>query len=291
MMGYYLRREAVRPGTNPLFILLRYCSFSRQMVYSFGSDFEMKPHNTALRWELCFVAAILLLSCASCAHAGPPFKTDDPQTVDFLHWEFYVASMQQFQVHETDATYPHFEVNYGVAPNVQLHVLAPLGYVRTTEGAHYGYAETEVGVKYRFIQESEDVPQIGVFPLLELPTGSADVETVPGKMQAYIPVWVQKSWGKFTTYAGGGYWFNPGAGQENYTFSGWEAQYDFSEVFTFGGEAYYQTADTQGSEASSGINLGGYINLDDNNHILFSVGRTISGEPTVTGYAGYQLTI
>jgi hypothetical protein len=28
---------------------------------------------------------------------------------------------------------------------------------------------------------------------------------------------------------GAGYWINPGSGNKNWVFAGWEAQYDFSE--------------------------------------------------------------
>jgi hypothetical protein len=223
--------------------------------------------------------------------AGPPFKTDDPQPVDFLHWEFYLASQQQFDRHATSATAPHFEVNYGIVPNVQLHLVAPLGYVHSEDGTHYGYSDTELGVKYRFIDESETAPQVGIFPLVELPTGNESKQLGSGNVQAYLPVWVQKSWGKFTTYAGGGVWFNPGATGKNWVFSGWEAQYDFSGSLTLGGEVYYQTAASEEANATGGVDLGGFINVSETHHILFSVGETFSGAATITGYLGYQLTI
>lgn len=244
-----------------------------------------------MRHLLYTLCVVLFISIVSVAFAGPPFKTDDPQPVDYRHWELYVASMQQFQRHETGASCPHFEVNYGVVSNVQLHLVAPLGYVHTVEGTHYGYSDTELGVKYRFVEETETVPQIGVFPLIELPTGNEDKQLGSGKVQAYVPAWVQKSWGKLTTYAGGGFWYNPGVGQKNWAFAGWEAQYDFSEVFTLGGEVFYQTADSEDSGSSGGFNFGGFINLNEKNHILFSLGHSISGGATITGYIGYQLTI
>ncbi len=234
---------------------------------------------------------ILLGLVALNAFAGPPFKTDDPQPVDFLHWEFYVASEQEYGRHETNATCPHFEINYGAAPNLQVHLVAPLGYVHAEDGTHYGYSDTELGLKYRFLEESDAAPQVGVFPMIEIPTGDQSRGLGSGKVQAYLPVWVQKSWGKFTTYAGGGYWYNPGPGQRNWLFTGWEAQYDFSEVVTLGGELYYQTADNEETTASAGFNVGGYINVTENHHILFSVGRDLARSASTTAYIGYQLTI
>lgn len=235
--------------------------------------------------------ALLFFLLAGKAIGGPPFLTDDPEPVDYRHWEFYLASLQQFDSHESDVTAPHFEMNYGAFPNIQLHLIAPLQYVHSVDGTHYGYSDTELGVKYRFVEETESVPQVGVFPLVELPTGNQNEELGTGKTQVYVPLWIQKSWGKFTTYAGGGLWYNPGAGEKNWTFEGWEFQYDFSELVTLGGELYHQTAASQDSPPSSGFNLGGYVNLNDNDHILFSAGRTLSGAASITGYLGFQVTI
>jgi hypothetical protein len=243
------------------------------------------------RAPVCCLYLVLPVFFAAEAFAGPPFKTDDPQPVDYLHWEFYIASAQQFERHATNATCPHFELNYGVVPNVQLHLVAPLGYVRGDDGTHYGYSDTEVGVKYRIVEETLTSPQIGIFPLVELPTGDQSKQLGSGKVEAFIPAWVQKSWGKLTTYAGAGFWYNPGVGQKNWLFSGWEAQYDFSEVVTLGGELRSQTADNQQSQSSGGFNFGGFINLTENDHILFSLGHSVSGATMITGYVGFQLTI
>ena len=223
--------------------------------------------------------------------AGPPFRTDDPEPVELTHWEFYVASMQQFQNQETAATCPHFEVNYGALPNLQVHLVVPFAYAHSIEGTHYGYSDTEIGVKFRFVDETVSTPQIGVFPLVELPTGNQNNQLGSGKVQAFLPAWVQKSWGKFTTYAGGGFWYNPGVGQENWGFSGWEGQYDVSEILTLGGELFFQSADSQDSQSGSSFNAGGFVNLSEHHHILFSLGHSISGDPSVTGYIGFQLTL
>ena len=137
--------------------------------------------------------SVLTVLFAAETFAGPPFKTDDPEPVDYLHWEFYIASQQQFKRLETNVTSPHFELNYGVLPEVQLHLLAPLGYVHTVDGTHYGYSDTELGVKYRFVEETEKAPQIGVFPLIELPTGNQNEQLGTGKAQVYVPLWVQKA--------------------------------------------------------------------------------------------------
>jgi hypothetical protein len=234
---------------------------------------------------------ILVIILTTKIWAGPPFDTDDPEPVDYLHWEFYLSSAMEFQHSESNLTLPHIEINYGVIKDVQLHFLAPMGYSHTLEGSKYGYSNTEFGVKYRFVSETNDLPQIGIFPLVEIPTGDRSKGFSNGQYQFYLPIWFQKSWGKLTSYCGTGYWFNPGQGNSNWLFAGWEIQYDFSEILTLGGEVYYHTPDTHDTKSRAGFNLGGFINPDETNHILFSAGSTSGNSKTITGYLGYQMTI
>src|SRR5206468_592860 len=113
------------------------------------------------------------------------------------HFELYVAGSAIHSHDGESATGPSVEFNYGAFPNTQLHVIAPFVYDHPLgEDVHYGYGDTELGVKYRFIQETDKVPQIGVFPLLELPTGNHRQGLGNGKAQVFLPVWAQKSWGE-----------------------------------------------------------------------------------------------
>jgi hypothetical protein len=143
-------------------------------------------------------------------YSGPPFGTDDPETVRFRHWEYYTSSINTYQAGVWAGTLPHLEFNYGLVPNVQVHLLLPLNYnYLPHQVVNIGYADTEVGVKFRFIQETDNSPQIVVFPVLEIPTVKNN-EFSNGKTKIFLPVWAQKSWGKFTSYGGAGYWINPG---------------------------------------------------------------------------------
>ncbi len=167
------------------------------------------------------ILAVVFFGGALAVLAGPPFLTDDPEPVDYQHWEFYIASMHTQTAGGWSGTAPHIEVNYGVITNVQLHLIAPLAYDAPTEGGtHFGYGDTELGVKFRFIQETEHRPQIGIFPLLEIPTGSESDGLGSGHVQAFLPLWLQKSFGDWTFYGGGGYGINPGAGNENWGYGG-----------------------------------------------------------------------
>lgn len=169
----------------------------------------------------------LLAIIATSARAGPPFRTDDPEPVEYRHSEIYVVWEGTSGHVAPDAdtgSLPQLEFNYGILPDVQLHVIAPFAYLSTAGGRTLrGYGDTEVGVKYRIVHEAKSLPQVGIFPLIELPTGDAARGLGSGHTQVFLPVWVQKSWGDWTSYGGAGWWRNPGAGQRNWTYLGWLA--------------------------------------------------------------------
>lgn len=235
--------------------------------------------------------AASLLGGALTAVAGPPFVTDDPEPVDYQHWEFYIASQHTETADGWSGTAPHFELNYGPVTNVQLHLIAPLAYSLPNEGAaHYGYGDTELGVKFRFMQETEKIPQVGVFPLLEVPTGDESKGLGSGQWGAFLPVWAQKSIGDFTIYGGGGYGINPGTGNRNWGFVGTVAQYQIRQNILLGGEIYHRTPTEAGGPSDTAFNIGTVIDFSEHQHLLFSAGRSIDGPTDFQCYIAWQFT-
>ena len=232
-----------------------------------------------------------LFLCSPEAWAGPPFLTDDPQTVDFQHWELYVASTDFKTIDGWVGDGPHVEINYGVVPNVQLHLIAPVAYNSPKIGTgHYGYGDTELGVKFRFVQEGKYTPMVGVFPLLEVPTGSVREGLGTGRVHSLLPVWLQKTWGPWTAYGGGGYGINPGVGLQNYGFVGGVLQCQVAKPVLIGAEVYHQTASQVGGRDETAFNIGTVVDLSEMHHLLFSAGRSINGPTDFQCYFAYQFT-
>lgn len=244
------------------------------------------------------VAAGLQALVASVAWAGPPYRTDDPEPVDYRHIEFYTFTAGTSVEGDTDGVGPAFEFNYGALPDVQLHVAASLAFNDPADGpSHFGYGDTELGIKYRFIHEDEKgaTPQIGIFPTIELPTGSERRGLGAGFTRLFLPVWIQKSFGNWTTYGGGGRWFNKhrATGDTDYWFLGWLLQRQVTKHLNLGGEIFHQTRDNVAGKASTGFNLGGVYDFNDHHHLLFSVGSDLqhpSENNRFSWYFGYQIT-
>jgi Putative MetA-pathway of phenol degradation len=233
------------------------------------------------------VAIVAMIGGSQAVMAGPPFMTDDPEPVELKHSEFYIFSTYDKTKDGKEATIPAFEYNYGPLPDTQLHIVVP--FVRSgpnDASSEYGLGDIEVGVKYRFLQETETSPQVGIFPMAELPTGDDKKGLGNGKTWWRLPVWVQKSWGDWKTYGGGGYVINNAAGQKSYPFAGWLLQNDINEKLTLGGEVFGRSKDTDDGKSTTLLNFGGLYKFTPDFNLLFSAGHSVSGENHTIAYLG-----
>lgn len=55
--------------------------------------------------------------------------------------------------------------------------------------ANYGIGDIKLGVKYRFVHETDTVPQIGTFPLVTSSTGSSEKGLGSGQVDVLLPIW------------------------------------------------------------------------------------------------------
>lgn len=242
---------------------------------------------------LCYLVLFLAVASAfiETALAGPPFLTDDPEPVPFKHWEAYLFSTVDDKHKQTDATGPAVEFNVGALPNLQVHLVVPMAFSSPAGGPRvYGLGDIEFGVKYRFIQETDHRPMVGAFPMLEIPTGDADRGLGNGRAWWRLPLWLQKSWGPWTTYGGGGYAINPAPGQRNYLFAGWLLQRDLSERLTLGAEIFAQGRSSNETRSFALFNVGGFFKITQTFQLLFTGGHTLAGGRHMVGYLGLYWT-
>jgi hypothetical protein len=238
--------------------------------------------------------ALILLS--SPAAAGPPYLTDDPEPVDYRHWEIYVFSQGTRVLGETDGVAPSCDCNFGIFPNVQLHFQPGAAlHFAVGDPRRWGLGDTEFGVKYRFVEQNKQswAPSIALYPLVEAPTGSVSLGLGSGRIRAFLPLWVQKDFGDWSTFGGGGYWINPGPGNRNYGFMGWVLQRKVSDRLALGVELFHQTPNEIAGVQSTGFNVGGIYDFTDRYHLLFTVGKGLqhaSQTNAFSWYLGLQVT-
>src|SRR5665213_3663272 len=130
-----------------------------------------------------FETLAVLVSVSTTALAGPPFQTDDPEPIDFRHYEFYTFAASDGTPVETDTVGPAVEFNWGALPDVHLHIIVPAAAILPANNPSvapagagpraFGLGDIELGIKYRFVREAKHRPMIGTFTMFEIPTGNA----------------------------------------------------------------------------------------------------------------------
>ncbi len=261
--------------------------------------------------KLCwprFLLAILVLLFASPAalHAqGPPYQTDDPVPVDFQHYEFYIFGAADGTPVEMDSSGPAFEFNWGALPRLQLHAILPFGSINPSNNPVYapagagpsafGLTDMELGAKVAFIKESPHFPQVGTFPMFEMPTGSYDRGLGVGKVYYKIPLWLQKNEGKWLFDGGAGYEVVPQTDYRNFVYSGFLVKREINERLELGAEAFFHGKEglaAPQTQSSTLIDVGGYYHFKSHpgEQFLFCYGHSIAGQTENYAYVGMYWT-
>lgn len=233
---------------------------------------------------------MLLAACA--AWAGPPFRTDDPETPEWHAFEINVPFTSERNRNEWTVQMPLFDLNYGFRPNVQLKVEFPLLYVHPIgDGHQYGPGDTLVGIKWRFLEEEPKRPQLGFYPQVILPTGTSNRGLGDGKPSYIIPLVGQKSWDKWTLYGNFGYTVQTAKDSRNFWYSGVVLNRDISERLKLGLELFGNSKREADGQYDISFNAGGELKLSDRYFILFSAGRSLREGPSFLAYLGVRVVL
>jgi hypothetical protein len=238
-------------------------------------------------------ATVFLLGACVTATAGPPFVTDDPQPPELGHFEINVAAQSVRHRGGSEGTLPGIDANYGATEDLQLHLAAGLATQRSDgQSRQYGYGDTELGAKYRFLHQEEIGWDVAIYPAIDLPSGDSGRGLGGGHTRVFLPLWVQKDFGNWSTFGGGGYWINPGADNKNYWVAAWALLRKIDDNLALGGELFHQTSDAVGSPARNGFNVGGTVQVSDEDQIMFSAGRGLAHATATNSfsyYLGYKI--
>lgn len=255
----------------------------------------------------------IILFISRAVLAGPPFLTDDPDPVDYKHLELYFFSAVVQDRNDTEILAPALEVNWGALPNTQVSLTIPFvtniprgaggGGLASggdegeivdgggTVARAVGWGDITLGVKYRFLQETKTRPQVAIYPAIGIPTGDAQRDLGNGKILWSLPIWVQKSWGKWTTYGGGGFIVNNQAlGARSFPFGGWEIQREINDKFTLGAEVFAQGKSDDDTFSTTILNAGAIYKLNKHFALMFSIGHSVAGAQNFVSYVALNWT-
>jgi hypothetical protein len=227
--------------------------------------------------------ALLLIGSASAALAGPPYVTDDAESTDYGHFENYAFATGTVRRAGMEGE-AGFDLNYGATPDLQLTLVLPEAYQRGPDGDTAGFGNVEIAAKYRFLHQQDFGVDVAVFPriLLASPSGAGEQHA-----SFLLPLWLQKDWGSWSAFGGGGCELNRGGGSKDFCIAGLAITRQVLPNLQIGGEIYHQTADEVHGRGTTGLSAGVRYDLNDTYHLLGSIGPGIQNAAETDRYNWY----
>ncbi|WP_263354995.1 hypothetical protein [Acidicapsa acidisoli] len=269
-----------------------------------------------------------LLAGVARAQAGPPFRTDDPETPGSKQWEINFGWLGDRNSTEGSYSIPDFDINYGLGNRIQLKYELPIAIheVLANPGNETGappsididLGESLLGVKWRFYEhipasvasdtEDEETPEsnfsFSTYPQLSIqyPTTRTSQDGLVGGPQFLLPLEANARIGPFRVDGEAGYWFTDRSVPQS-----WIRGVIVGREFTRKTEAYIELYDQQDANRVNGLakkreatlGPGGRHSLNRNNTVLLLLmaGRSFqkiapaNAQPNWIGYAGLQLLL
>jgi Putative MetA-pathway of phenol degradation len=228
----------------------------------------------------CVYAVMLVgaLLAAWPALAGPPYVTDDPEPTDTGHFENYFYLEGTHAVGAMGGPSAGIEINYGAFAETQLSLSLPLDPNPGPGGMGIVWAPLDGGIKYRFIDEDANGwrPEVAFFPQFSIPVGSASHTTPTTEL---LPLWMQKNFGPWAAFGGGGWTHNPGAGNRDFFNYGIALSYQIVPRLQLGAEMFGQSRSATTSDATTALGLGAILDFSETWHLIGSANRAVADIP------------
>lgn len=241
------------------------------------------------RWLLVSLAIICFpLS----VFAGPPILTDDTGTPGPGKWEtnigFTIDKRQDATRYET----PAIDLNYGVGERIQLNYSVSWVVLdNKNEPAKSGLGNSEVAIKWRFLDEDKHGVAVSVYPrfIFNNPTGSADRGLVDEGTVFKLPVQIEKKITIIDMIANFGYEFHQ-QGNDSWLYS---IAMKYAEIKGLDMLAeVFGTADSSFKNAEYVYDIGFRKDVSENYTVLASIGRSLlqgDDHSTLLSYVGLQM--
>lgn len=268
---------------------------------------------------------LLLTLAAGLAHAqaGPPFRTDDPETPGNRRWEINYGWIGDRNPGQGNYSLPDFDINYGLGDRIQLKYELPIALHESRvadDGGRTaaGPGQSLLGVKWRFFQRmpAPGIPQVydegdpeplfsfSTYPQLSLnnPTSSVHRDVVAPGPQLLLPLEANARFGSLRLDGEVGYSFTNRNVPQSWI-RGMIAGHEFSSKT----ETYAEIYDQQDANRVGGrqkqreatLGLGGRRGLNRRNSALLLLmgGRSFqhaaagNGQPSWIAYVGVQLLL
>lgn len=245
-----------------------------------------RPHG---RFWIGLSLGILLEILCRPVLAGPPYVSDDPEPTDLGHYEIYFFGSGTL-TQSTRDNQAGVDFNYGAAPDLQLTAVIPVERDAATGSASgSGLGNVQLAAKYRFLHQESEGWDVAFFPriLLASPTSAVGVS----RPSLFLPFWLEKDMGPWSTFGGGGCTFIHGSGYENSCLLSWAITREVMPDLHVGAEVFHSTPAARGVSATTGLGFGAVYDLNENIHLLTSFGPGIENAASTNQFSWYAAVL
>lgn len=233
------------------------------------------------------------IACASMrAQGGPPLITNDPGTPGPNSWEINVGLIPDLQQNQRSFHAPDLDINYGVGKRIQLtYEVAWLLETVDPNPMKAGLGQSQLGVKWRFLDNGEGRFQMSLFPQISInnPDRAVQRGLVPRGWSLILPIEMSKKLGPIDVDFEVGY--NVNHFGPNGWITGLALGHQMTKRLELIGELY-SLGTVDGAMHQETWDFGGRYTLHPSFILLFMSGRSFSGpssgQPQYIGYFGMQ---
>jgi hypothetical protein len=264
--------------------------------------------------KLFFPALIIFYAAHGFAQAGPPFRTDDPETPGNRHWEINFGFIADHNPGQAYYQTPDFDINYGLGDRIQLKYELPISeYTNANNDTIAGLGNSLLGIKWRYYEHRRADAKSGddkavnfslsTYPQLVLdnPTSSVQRGVVQHRGPMFLlPIEANARIGWLRVDGEVGYWFGNRDAPDQWI-RGMIAGHEFSERTELYAEIYDEQdanrINGQPKQREATLGLGGRQSLNKNLNLLFMGGRSFqavtptNGQPNWIAYIGLQVLL
>jgi hypothetical protein len=241
------------------------------------------PRDTSAmaRGTLFFLLLALLTQSAL---AGPPYISDDPEPTDYRHFEIYGFTTGT-STRDGTTGQAGIDFNYGALPDLQVTVVLPMGFSQPTDDVgRVGLGNIQFAAKYRFLHQDSFGLDVSLFPRVFMPSGTPTAGNA--NPSVLLPLWLERDWGKWSLFGGGGCAINVDPGQD-FCEAGAVVTRQVLPDLQLGLEASWQSANAEGAPSTTALGLGARYDLGEHAHLLAYVNRGVQNADATNRFSWY----
>ena len=239
-----------------------------------------------------FFIALTIICFPLSALAGPPILTDDTGTPGPGKWETNMGFTVEKRRDATLYNTPALDLNYGIGERIQLNYsVSWIVLDMTNEAEKNGLGNSEVAVKWRFLDEDRQGFALSVYPrfIFNNPVSSADRGLADKGTVFRLPFQMEKKIGVIIINPEIGHDFRQEGGDEwLYALA---LKYDGIKGLEVLVE-FFGTSDNSFRKRENVVNMGVRKDVSENVSLHASVGRSLRrapDQPSLLSYLGLQM--